>query len=54
MNKVMVLGGFGHFGIKIAESLIKDDIPVIIVGRSEDKLSVSTKCIAGCTTKFIN
>jgi hypothetical protein len=39
MNKVMILGGYGHFGVKIAEALIKDNIPVIIVGRSKDKLT---------------
>lgn len=39
MNKVMILGGYGHFGAKIAEALIKDNIPVILVGRSKDKLT---------------
>lgn len=39
MNSVMILGGYGHFGVKIAEALIKDNIPIIIVGRNQDKLA---------------
>lgn len=39
MNKIMILGGYGHFGIKIAEALVKDNIPIIIVGRDQDKLT---------------
>jgi short subunit dehydrogenase-like uncharacterized protein len=39
MNSIMVLGGYGHFGVKISEALIKSNIPVIIVGRNQDKLT---------------
>lgn len=39
MNSVMILGGYGHFGVKIAEALIRDNIPIIIVGRNQDKLT---------------
>lgn len=45
MGKVMVLGGYGHFGVKISEALIKDNIPVIIVGRALDKLTKTTKTL---------
>lgn len=39
MTNVMILGGYGHFGIRISEALIKDNIPIIIVGRNSDKLT---------------
>lgn len=39
MNRVMILGGYGHFGVKISEALLKSQIPVIIVGRHFDKLN---------------
>jgi hypothetical protein len=49
MNEVMILGGYGHFGLKIAEALIQVNIPVIIVGRSEVKLS---KALYGLHQKY--
>lgn len=39
MNSIMILGGYGHFGVKIAETLIKDNIPIVIVGRNQHKLT---------------
>ena len=39
MYTVMVLGGYGHFGVKISEALIKAEIPLIIVGRNQNKLT---------------
>lgn len=42
MNRIMILGGYGHFGLKIAQALVKDNIPIIIVGRNQDKL---TRCL---------
>lgn len=47
MNKIMILGGYGHFGKKIAEALIKDNIPIIIVGRSENTLINTIKNLKG-------
>lgn len=37
MNKVLILGGYGHFGARIAASLIKKNISVVLVGRDEKK-----------------
>ena len=34
---VLILGGYGNFGKRIAEALTADGIPVIIAGRSADK-----------------
>ncbi|VAV87048.1 Saccharopine dehydrogenase [hydrothermal vent metagenome] len=34
---VLILGGYGNFGARIAEQLCKADIPVIIAGRNPDK-----------------
>jgi len=39
----MVLGGYGHFGVRISEALIKDNFPVIIVGRNQDKLAATVR-----------
>ncbi|MDW9146806.1 saccharopine dehydrogenase NADP-binding domain-containing protein [Legionella pneumophila] len=38
MSKILVLGGYGHFGKKIAEALIIEGIPVILVGRNHEKM----------------
>lgn len=38
MNKVMILGGYGTFGSRIAELLVRDKIPVVLVGRNAKKL----------------
>ena len=37
MNKVLILGGYGNFGKRIATALVKADVPVVIAGRSEAK-----------------
>lgn len=37
MNKVLILGGYGNFGKRIARALAKKSIPVIIAGRSQEK-----------------
>lgn len=34
---VLILGGYGNFGKRIATALVKNGIPVIIAGRSHDK-----------------
>lgn len=39
MNSIMIPGGYGHFGVKIAEALINDNIPIVIVGRNQHKAS---------------
>ena len=36
-GKVLILGGYGNFGKRIATALIKSDVPVIVVGRSREK-----------------
>lgn len=37
MGKVLILGGYGNFGKRIARALTKKGIPVIIAGRSKEK-----------------
>ncbi|HWU00564.1 MAG TPA: saccharopine dehydrogenase NADP-binding domain-containing protein [Terriglobales bacterium] len=36
-QRVLILGGYGNFGKRIARALTKSNIPVIIAGRSRDK-----------------
>lgn len=37
MNPVLILGGYGNFGARIATSLAKKGIPIIIAGRDQQK-----------------
>ncbi|GGZ40433.1 saccharopine dehydrogenase family protein [Asticcacaulis endophyticus] len=37
MGKVLILGGYGNFGKRIAEALIRSNVPVIIAGRNLSK-----------------
>lgn len=40
MNKVLILGGYGNFGKRIATALAKASVHVIIAGRSETKANL--------------
>lgn len=37
MNQVLILGGYGNFGSRIAAALVKDNISIIIAGRERQK-----------------
>src|SRR5438876_304704 len=37
MNQVLILGGYGNFGSRIAAALVKDKISIIIAGRERKK-----------------
>ncbi len=37
MNKIMILGGYGNFGKRIANALVSKGLKIIIVGRTETK-----------------
>lgn len=37
MNQVLILGGYGNFGSRIAAALVKDNISIIIAGRELQK-----------------
>ncbi|MCE2926255.1 MAG: saccharopine dehydrogenase NADP-binding domain-containing protein [Rickettsiales bacterium] len=37
MNKVLILGGYGNFGKRIAHALVRSGVPVIIAGRNQQK-----------------
>lgn len=37
MNQVLILGGYGNFGSRIATALVKDNISIIIAGRELQK-----------------
>lgn len=40
MNKVLILGGYGNFGKRIALALMKKGIPVVLAGRNKEKAEV--------------
>lgn len=37
MNKILILGGYGNFGKRIAVALAKSGLPIIIAGRNKQK-----------------
>ena len=37
MNDILILGGYGNFGKRIATALVKDGIGIIIAGRNAVK-----------------
>ena len=37
MKKVLILGGYGNFGSRIAKALVKKNISIIIAGRDQVK-----------------
>ena len=45
MGKVLILGGYGNFGKRIALALTKKSIPVIIAGRSQEKAQYFVNCL---------
>ncbi|MEO8400302.1 MAG: saccharopine dehydrogenase NADP-binding domain-containing protein [Gammaproteobacteria bacterium] len=40
MNQVLILGGYGNFGSRIAAALVKDNISIIIAGRERQKAEI--------------
>jgi hypothetical protein len=44
-GSVLVLGGYGNFGKRIAAGLVKHDVPVIIAGRSLDKTEAEVRAL---------
>ena len=42
-RKVLILGGYGNFGKRIAQALVKAEIPVIIAGRNRTKTEFMAK-----------
>lgn len=43
MQPVLILGGYGNFGKRIAHALVKADVPVIIAGRNQQKAETLKK-----------
>ncbi len=39
MDKTLILGGYGNFGKRIADTLAKAGMPIVIAGRNKEKLS---------------
>src|SRR5688572_26159476 len=37
MNPVLILGGYGNFGKRIARALVMSNVPIVIVGRDRIK-----------------
>jgi hypothetical protein len=44
-GKVLILGGYGNFGKRIAMALIRHNVPVIIAGRSREKAEILAKML---------
>jgi hypothetical protein len=40
MHKILILGGYGNFGQRIAIALVKKNIPIIIAGRDRGKADI--------------
>lgn len=48
-GQVLILGGYGNFGKRIAESLVKERIPVIIAGRDQKRAAA---CCAALSAEW--
>jgi hypothetical protein len=46
MRKVLILGGYGNFGKRIARLLARHNIPVIISGRDADKAKILAQALS--------
>lgn len=44
-GSVLVLGGYGNFGRRIAAALIKHEVPVIVAGRSLDRAEAEVRAL---------
>ena len=51
-GRALILGGYGNFGKRIAESLIKEKIPVIIAGRNEQKAIACCNALSAGWTSY--
>jgi len=45
MSKVLILGGYGNFGKRVARLLTRQDIPVIIAGRDANKAQILAQAL---------
>ena len=45
MNKVLILGGYGNFGKRIARMLTRQNIAVIISGRDANKAKILVQAL---------
>ena len=50
-GSVLVLGGYGNFGRRIAARLIQHDVPVIVAGRSLDKAEAEVRALNSSLAK---
>ncbi len=50
MNQVLILGGYGNFGSRIATALVKDNISIMIAGRERQKAETLGKQLKKYTT----
>jgi hypothetical protein len=51
MNKVLILGGYGNFGKRIAGALVTKNIPVIVTGRNASKAGKLAKTLGSIATE---
>jgi predicted dinucleotide-binding enzyme len=47
MSKVLILGGYGNFGKRIARLLTRQSIAVIISGRDANKAKILAQALPG-------
>jgi short subunit dehydrogenase-like uncharacterized protein len=45
MSKVLILGGYGYFGKRIAHLLTRHNVPVIIAGRDAEKVGILARTL---------
>ncbi len=54
MNGVLILGGYGNFGKRIARALAGDGVPVVIAGRSREKAEALAATLPGAQAAVFN
>jgi len=52
MRPVLILGGYGNFGKRIARALVRDKVPVIIAGRNREKAEQLLAELDGAKTEI--
>jgi len=54
MDKVLILGGYGNFGKRIAKALAESGVPVIIAGRSREKAEALARTLPGAQAVVVD
>jgi uncharacterized protein YbjT (DUF2867 family) len=46
MKRILVLGGYGNFGKRIGEALLRSQIPITVAGRNGEKAQQLAKTLS--------